>query len=127
MSRVDSSDSFPLVSIGMPAFNCEETLAVAIRSILNQTYENWELLVVENGSGEGTLEVARSFSDPRIRVSADNSHEGLVPRLNQAVAMSRGEYYARWTPMTWLIPGVLNVRSNTCSGIERSIWSVAAC
>jgi glycosyltransferase involved in cell wall biosynthesis len=85
----------PLVSIGMPAFNCGETLAVAIRSILNQTYKNWELLVVEDGSSDRTLEVARSFSDPRISVLSDYSHNGLVPRLNQAVATSQGEYFAR--------------------------------
>lgn len=84
-----------LVSIGLPAFNCEETLAVAIRSVLNQTYENWELLVMEDGSSDGTLEVARSFSDPRIRISADDSHKGLVPRLNRAVETSRGKYFAR--------------------------------
>jgi len=87
--------SVPIVSIGMPAFNCEKTLAVAIRSILNQTYKNWELLVMEDGSSDGTLEVARSFSDPRIRVTATDSHEGIVARLNQAVAMSRGKYFAR--------------------------------
>jgi glycosyltransferase involved in cell wall biosynthesis len=79
----------------MPAFNCGETLAVAIRSILNQTYKNWELLVVEDGSSDRTLEVARSFSDPRISVLFDQSHKGLVPRLNQAVAASHGEYFAR--------------------------------
>jgi glycosyltransferase involved in cell wall biosynthesis len=85
----------PLVSIGMPAFNCGETLAVAIRSILNQTYKNWELLVMEDGSSDRTLEVARSFSDPRISVLSDYSHKGLVPRLNQAVTTSHGEYFAR--------------------------------
>jgi glycosyltransferase involved in cell wall biosynthesis len=85
----------PLVTIGMPAFNCEKTLGVAVRSILNQTYDNWELLLMDDGSSDRTLEVARSFSDPRICVFADPSHKGLVPRLNQAVAMSRGEYFAR--------------------------------
>jgi glycosyltransferase involved in cell wall biosynthesis len=85
----------PLVSIGMPAFNCGETLAVAIRSILNQTYDNLELLVMEDGSSDRTLEVARSFSDPRIRVCTDDSHGGLVPRLNQAVQISCGKYFAR--------------------------------
>jgi len=85
----------PLVSIGMPAFNCEETLAVAIRSILSQSYDNWELLVMEDGSSDRTLEVARSFSDSRISVLFDHSHKGLVPRLNQAVATSHGEYFAR--------------------------------
>jgi len=79
----------------MPAFNCEETLAVAIRSILSQSYDNWELLVMEDGSSDRTLEVARSFSDSRISVFFDHSHKGLVPRLNQAVATSHGEYFAR--------------------------------
>jgi glycosyltransferase involved in cell wall biosynthesis len=79
----------------MPAFNCEETLAVAIRSILRQSYQNWELLVMDDGSSDGTLEVARSFSDPRVRVSSDGSHQGIVARLNQSVWRSRGEYFAR--------------------------------
>jgi glycosyltransferase involved in cell wall biosynthesis len=104
MRRLDSS---PFISIGMPAFNCQETLAVAIRSILNQTYQNWELLVAEDGSSDGTLEVARSFSDPRIRVSADDSHKGLVSRLNQAVVMSRGEYFARMDADDVAYPGRL--------------------
>lgn len=79
----------------MPAFNCGETLGLAIRSILSQSYENWELLVMEDGSRDRTLEVARSFSDPRISVVSDRLHNGLVARLNQAVGTSRGEYFAR--------------------------------
>src|SRR5215472_3881837 len=85
----------PLVSIGMPTFNCERTLAIAIRSILNQTYDNWQLLLMDDGSTDRTLEVARGFADPRISVLTDHSHKGLVPRLNQAVEMSQGEYFAR--------------------------------
>jgi glycosyltransferase involved in cell wall biosynthesis len=90
-----SLKSFPVVSIGMPVFNCEKTLAIAIRSILNQTYGNWQLLLMDDGSTDRTLEVARSFDDPRISVLSDHSHKGLVPRLNQAIEMSRGEYFAR--------------------------------
>jgi glycosyltransferase involved in cell wall biosynthesis len=90
-----SREFSPLVSIGMPVFDCEKTLATTIRSILNQTYGNWELLLMEDGSSDRTLEVARSFSDPRISVFTDHSHKGLVPRLNQAVVMSRGKYFAR--------------------------------
>jgi glycosyltransferase involved in cell wall biosynthesis len=85
----------PVVSIGMPVFNNEKTLATAIRSILSQTYGSWELLVMDDGSADGTLEVARSFRDARIIVFTDHSHKGLVPRLNQAVEMSRGKYFAR--------------------------------
>jgi len=94
-TRIGPVSPPPLVSIGMPAFNCEETLAVAIRSILSQTYSNWELLLMEDGSSDRTPAVAKSFSDPRIRAFLGDSHRGIVPRLNQAVAMSRGEYFAR--------------------------------
>lgn len=107
MTRLVNTDSIPLVSIGMPAFNCRETLAVAIRSILNQTYDNWELLVMEDGSSDGTLEVARCFSDARISVHSDNSHKGLVPRLNQAVEISRGKYFARMDADDVAYPGRL--------------------
>jgi glycosyltransferase involved in cell wall biosynthesis len=88
-------EASPLISIGMPAFNCEKTLATAVRSILNQSYDNWELLLIEDGSEDRTLDVARRFRDPRISVVTDQVHKGLVPRLNQAVAMSRGKYFAR--------------------------------
>jgi glycosyltransferase involved in cell wall biosynthesis len=85
----------PLISIGLPAFNCEKTLEIAICSILHQAFDNWELLVMEDGSSDRTLEVARSFSDPRICVFTDQAHKGLAPRLNQAVALSCGKYFAR--------------------------------
>ena len=84
-----------LVSIGMPVFNCEKTLVVAIRSIVNQSYGNWELLLMDDGSTDRSLEIAQSFSDSRISVFTDHSHKCLVPRLNQAVKMSRGKYFAR--------------------------------
>ncbi len=87
--------SSPLISIGLPAFNCEKTLEIAVRSILNQTYRNWELLLIEDGSSDRTLDVARSFCDPRISVFSDRDHMGLVACLNRAVGMSRGNYFAR--------------------------------
>ena len=93
--QTERLESPPLVSIGMPIFNCEKTLAVAIRSILKQTYENWELLLIEDGSTDRTLEVAQSYFDPRISVFTDDSHKGLVFRLNQAVASGCGKYFAR--------------------------------
>lgn len=85
----------PLVSIGMPVLNCERTLITAVYSILNQTYYNWELLLIDDGSKDKTLTIAQSFNDPRIRVIADGLHMNLPSRLNQAIAMSRGKYFAR--------------------------------
>ena len=87
--------SVSLVSIGMPVYNCAATLDTAVRSILNQTFSKWELLLVDDGSTDETLCAARASRDPRIRVFADGLHQGLVARLNQAIGLSRGKYFAR--------------------------------
>jgi glycosyltransferase involved in cell wall biosynthesis len=89
------SPVLPCVSIGMPVRNCESTVGPAIQSILNQTFSDWELLIIDDGSSDQTVNLARAYSDPRIRVFADGKHEGLVARLNQAIGLSRGRYFAR--------------------------------
>jgi len=85
----------PCISIGMPVYNCAETLPWAIRSILNQSFCDWELLILDDGSNDSTVEVAASFSDARIRVVCDGKHLGLADRLNQAIALSRGAFFGR--------------------------------
>jgi hypothetical protein len=87
--------SKPLVSVVMPVWNCEHTVAQAIASVLNQRYDNWELLVLDDGSSDRTIDVAGSTGDPRVRVFADGTHRRLPARLNQGVALSRGSYVAR--------------------------------
>ena len=89
------ADSSPLVTIGMPVYNCAATLGAAIRSILNQTLKDWELLLLYDDSADNTLELAKSFGDPRIRLITDGNHHGLPARLNQAVETGRGKYFAR--------------------------------
>jgi glycosyltransferase involved in cell wall biosynthesis len=85
----------PLVSVGLPLFNGAETLASAVRSILAQTYTNFELIVMDDGSTDASLRVVKGFRDERIRVVADGRHQGISARLNQAVDMARGKYFAR--------------------------------
>ncbi len=84
-----------LVSIGMPVYNCESTVAEAIASILNQSFENWELIVYDDGSKDGTLSVARQFSDPRIHVIEGIQNSGLPTILNKIIARCEGQYFAR--------------------------------
>jgi glycosyltransferase involved in cell wall biosynthesis len=79
----------------MPVRNCADTLELAVRSILNQTFYDWELLLLDDGSTDRTAELARSYRDPRIRVFADGRYRGLIARLNQAIRLSRGRYFAR--------------------------------
>ena len=85
----------PLVTLAMPVRNCEKTIAVAVRSILNQTLPDWELLVLDDGSTDSTISEVLRFKDCRIKVFHDNQSKGLPVRLNEAIRITLGEYYAR--------------------------------
>jgi glycosyltransferase involved in cell wall biosynthesis len=87
--------SASLISIGMPVYNSARTLRSTIRSLLAQTYTNWELLLVDDGSSDETLDIAKSYDDPRIRIYSDGARLGIAPRLNQAIDVARGIYFAR--------------------------------
>lgn len=85
-----------LVSIGIPFYNCEDYLAFAIKSVINQTYSDWELILLDDGSTDKSLEIAKSFLyDKRITVISDGTNRGLIYRLNQLVSISSGDFYAR--------------------------------
>jgi len=92
-----SDEAHPLVSIAMPVRNNQATLVPALRSVVGQTFENWELLLIDDGSTDCTSTIARQFADAdrRIRVYSDGLQLGLPQRLNQAIAASRGSYFAR--------------------------------
>jgi len=79
----------------MAVHNCEQTLRMAVRSIMRQTYRNWELLILDDGSTDRTVEIAQSFGDARIRVIVDGSRRGISARLNQPISLAKGEYFAR--------------------------------
>jgi glycosyltransferase involved in cell wall biosynthesis len=86
----------PLISVVMPVFNCEATLAIATRSILGQSCADFELLILDDGSTDKTVQVAHAFVDSRVRVIADSSgNRGLASRLNEGVDLARGRYIAR--------------------------------
>lgn len=87
----------PLVTIAIPIYNAEKYLDYAICSCINQTYTNWELLLMCDGSTDNSLQIAESYAakDTRITVVNDDTNKGLVYRLNQSVQMANGKYYAR--------------------------------
>ena len=86
----------PLVTIGMPVFNCEKTVGAAICSIQAQTFTDWELIITDDGSTDGTFSVVEQFNDPRIRLIKGQRNLGLPTRLNEAVQLSRGKYFGQW-------------------------------
>ena len=85
----------PKITVGIPVYNAEKTIARAIQSVLNQTYTDFELIITDDGSTDGTLQVIQSFDDSRIRLLLDKENKGISYRLNQQIAMAQGEYFAR--------------------------------
>ena len=85
----------PAVSVVMSFHNAGSTLASSIRSILLQTYVNWELVLLDDGSKDGSKDIVAQFKDARIRLVASPHCEGLARRLNEGVSLARGEYIAR--------------------------------
>jgi len=83
------------ISIGIPFYNAEKYLEDAIRSVFAQTYEDWELILIDDGSTDDSLEIARSVNDPRVRVISDGQNRQLSYRLNQIIAEARYDLIGR--------------------------------
>ena len=85
----------PIVSVVMSMHNSASTVRTAVRSILMQSLTDWELIVIDDGSSDRSAAIIEEFRDERIRLVRESSSAGLASRLNQAVALSRGEFIAR--------------------------------
>jgi glycosyltransferase involved in cell wall biosynthesis len=87
----------PLVSVIMPAHNAQEFLAAAIRSILDQSFTDFELIMVNDGSKDATGQIARNFAeqDKRVKVISYARNKGESAAANIGFAKSRGQYLAR--------------------------------
>lgn len=88
------SENAPLISVLMPVYNDESNVAYAIKSILDQSYTNFELIIVNDGSTDNTRMVIESFDDPRINIY-NRPHRGVAESLNEGLKYARGRYIAR--------------------------------
>ena len=101
-------DMHPLVSIGISFHNNVSTLGDAIRSVFAQTFQNWELLLVDDHSTDGSLHIAQSVLDPRVRVYRGGAEKGFVYQLNRITHLTKGKYYARMDADDMMHPGRLS-------------------
>lgn len=89
--------NFEYISIGISFFNAESYLSDAIKSVLAQSYPYWELILVDDGSSDNSLEIAKSFAskDSRIKVISDGENKKLASRLNQIIHEAKYNFIAR--------------------------------
>ena len=83
----------PTVSVVIPAYNVEKFIALSLRSVLAQTFTDFEVLVVNDGSTDGTVAVAATFDDPRVRI-VTQLNRGLAGARNGGIRAARGKYVA---------------------------------
>lgn len=87
--------NMPFVSVLMPVYNAENYLREAIESILVQTYENFEFIIINDGSTDKTLDIIREYKDKRIKVLSNEQNRGIVYTLNRGLDSCRGKYAIR--------------------------------
>jgi Glycosyl transferase family 2 len=84
----------PIVSVILPVYNCKEYLSAAIKSVVNQTFADFELIIIDDGSTDDSPSVLDTISDRRIRFYRQGN-QGLASTLNRGISLSRGVYIAR--------------------------------
>jgi glycosyltransferase involved in cell wall biosynthesis len=92
---MSGADRFPVVSVILSMRNGASTVGATMRSVLMQTLRDWEMIVIDNGSSDRSGDIVEGFQDGRIRLVRESRSTTLAARLNQAVALSQGEFIAR--------------------------------
>lgn len=85
----------PKVTIGIPFYNNSGTLKTAINSILMQTYTDWELILINDGSQDNSCDIAKQYLSDKVTLINDDKNIGLAARLNQITSLAKGQYIAR--------------------------------
>ncbi len=85
----------PDISVILPAYNCAAYLQEAVQSVLNQTFLNFELIIINDGSSDGTEKIILSYNDDRIVYVKNVQNKGLIYSLNKGIDTAKGKYIAR--------------------------------
>ncbi|WP_445457175.1 glycosyltransferase family 2 protein [Flavobacterium sp. HNIBRBA15423] len=92
------------VTIAIPFYNAEEYLPDAIRSVFAQTFQDWELLLIDDGSTDNSLSIAKSIKDDRVRVFSDGKNKKLARRLNEVTLLAKYDYILRMDADDLMLP-----------------------
>ena len=85
----------PKISVLMPVYNGEKYLNEAIDSILNQTFIDFEFIIIDDGSNDNSVKIIKSYNDSRIKLFYNGTNKGLIYTLNKGLQLAQGNYIAR--------------------------------
>lgn len=89
------NNDLPLVTVAMPVYNAGKHLRLAVLSIVKQTFTDWELLIIDDGSTDNAFQSIADINDARIKILRDGKNKGLAARLNECIDLAHGKYFAR--------------------------------
>lgn len=100
------------ITIGIPFYNAEKYLELSILSVINQSHSRWELLLIDDGSTDNSLAVAKKYEslDKRIKVFSDGKNKKLASRLNQIINLAKYDYIARMDADDLIHPDRLKIQ-----------------
>lgn len=100
------------ITIAISFYNSENYLLDAIRSVFAQTYQDWELILIDDGSTDNSNKIAQSIKDPRVRVISDGKNKKLAGRLNEVTKLAKYDYIARMDADDLMSPLRLETQMN---------------
>lgn len=94
--REENLKNKPLVSVITPLYNCEKYIEETILSVINQTYENWEMIIIDDCSKDGGIKIVEKYQklDNRIKLYKNEENQGVSYTRNRAIDLSEGKYIA---------------------------------
>ena len=114
------------ISIITPVYNGKEFIHRPIQSALRQTYEDWELIIIDNGSLDETYQEIQGYPDKRIKYDYFNAQHGTIAARNQGLTLSRGEYIIFLDADDWWADDCLNVLYNSLVSCDPNVALVHA-
>ncbi|MBS7231902.1 glycosyltransferase family 2 protein [Flavobacterium psychroterrae] len=87
--------SIPKITVLMPVYNCELYIKEAVDSILNQTFSDFEFIIIDDASSDATVSIIKAYDDPRIQLIQKPQNSGYTNSLNHGLTIAKGEYIAR--------------------------------
>lgn len=96
--------SIPTLSVVMPTFDAAEYIERSLESVLSQSFEDFELIIIDDGSTDGTIELIEERNDERIRLIEREDESGITSALNRGIEESSGKYIARHDADDWSTP-----------------------
>ncbi|MBS1981572.1 MAG: glycosyltransferase family 2 protein [Bacteroidetes bacterium] len=123
-----STTEAPLVSVLMTAYNREKYIAEAIESVLASTYKNFELIIVDDGSQDQTVAIARSYEqkDQRVKVYVNEQNLGDYPNRNKAAGYAKGKYIKYVDADDYIYPHGLAVLAETMERFPEAGWGLCS-